>query len=35
VSAAINDAVSDLGIHFEKLPIRMSAISDAIAAKTS
>ena len=35
VSAAINDAVSGLGIHFEKLPIRMSAISDAIAAKTS
>jgi CO/xanthine dehydrogenase Mo-binding subunit len=35
VSGAINDAVSGLGIHFEKLPIRMSAISDAIAAKTS
>ena len=31
ISGAINDAVADLGIHFEKLPIRMSAISDAIA----
>ena len=33
VSSGINDAVSGLGIHFEKLPIRMSAISDAIASQ--
>ena len=35
VSGAINDAVSSLGIHFEKLPIRMSTISDAIAFKSA
>ena len=33
ISSAINDAVSSLDIRFEKLPIRMSAISDAIANK--
>jgi 2-furoyl-CoA dehydrogenase large subunit len=31
ISGAINDAVAGLDIRFEKLPIRMSAISDAIA----
>ncbi len=31
VSGAINDAVRALGIRFEKLPIRTTAISDAIA----
>jgi 2-furoyl-CoA dehydrogenase large subunit len=35
ISGAINDAVAALGIHFEKLPIRMSAISDAIADSAS
>jgi 2-furoyl-CoA dehydrogenase large subunit len=35
VSGAINDAVSSLGIYFEKLPIRMSTISDAIAFKSA
>ena len=34
ISGAINDAVAALGVSFEKLPIRMSAISDAIAEKT-
>jgi len=29
---AINDAVAPLGISFSKLPIRIAAISDAIAA---
>ena len=29
---AINDAVASLGISFSKLPIRIAAISDAIAA---
>lgn len=32
VSNAINDAVRDLGISFSKLPIRISAISDAVAS---
>ncbi|MBF9036109.1 molybdopterin-dependent oxidoreductase [Rhodobacterales bacterium HKCCE2091] len=32
ISGAIHDAVSQWGIHLNKLPIRMSAISDAIAA---
>ena len=32
ISGAINDAVAGLDIRFEKLPIRMSAISDAIAS---
>jgi len=32
ISGAINDAVSPLGISFSKLPIRIAAISDAIAA---
>lgn len=31
ISGAINDAVHDLGIAFTKLPIRISAISDAVA----
>ncbi|MBN9003966.1 MAG: xanthine dehydrogenase family protein [Rhizobiales bacterium] len=32
ISGAINDAVSPYGISFAKLPIRIAAISDAIAA---
>jgi 2-furoyl-CoA dehydrogenase large subunit len=32
VSGAINDAVHALGLRFEKLPIRISALGDAIAA---
>ncbi|MFK4539714.1 2-furoyl-CoA dehydrogenase large subunit [Bradyrhizobium ottawaense] len=32
ISGALNDAVSMCGISFSKLPIRISAISDAIAA---
>ncbi len=32
VSSAINDAVAPLGVSFSKLPIRISAIGDAIAA---
>jgi 2-furoyl-CoA dehydrogenase large subunit len=32
IASAINDAVSVLGISFNKLPIRISAIGDAIAA---
>ena len=32
ISGAINDAVARLDIRFEKLPIRMSTISDAIAS---
>lgn len=32
ISGALNDAVSTCGISFSKLPIRISAISDAIAA---
>jgi 2-furoyl-CoA dehydrogenase large subunit len=32
ISSAINDAVAPLGISFAKLPIRISAISDAVAA---
>ena len=35
ISSAINDAVSALDISFKKLPIRMSAISDAIAKKSA
>ena len=31
ISSAINDAVAPLGIRFEALPIRISAIGDAIA----
>jgi 2-furoyl-CoA dehydrogenase large subunit len=31
ISSAINDAVGSLGIRFEQLPIRISAIGDAIA----
>jgi xanthine dehydrogenase molybdopterin-binding subunit B len=31
ISSAINDAVASLGISFSKLPIRIAAISDAIA----
>ena len=31
ISAAVNDCVSPLGISFNKLPIRISAIGDAIA----
>lgn len=32
ISGAINDAVADLGIFFDKLPIRIFAISDTVAA---
>jgi 2-furoyl-CoA dehydrogenase large subunit len=32
ISSAINDAVAPLGISLSKLPIRIAAISDAIAA---
>jgi 2-furoyl-CoA dehydrogenase large subunit len=32
ISSAINDAVASFGISFSKLPIRIAAISDAIAA---
>jgi 2-furoyl-CoA dehydrogenase large subunit len=32
MSGAINDAVAPLGISFAKLPIRVSAIGDAVAA---
>ncbi|MFY0633291.1 MAG: xanthine dehydrogenase family protein molybdopterin-binding subunit [Vannielia sp.] len=32
ISGAIHDALSPWGLHLNKLPIRMSAISDAIAA---
>lgn len=32
VSGAINDAVAPLGLRFEKLPIRLTKISDAVAA---
>jgi 2-furoyl-CoA dehydrogenase large subunit len=31
VASAINDAVRPLGISFDKLPIRLTAISDAVA----
>ncbi len=31
ISGAINDAVASLGISFAKLPIRVSALSDAVA----
>lgn len=32
VSGAIHDAVAPWGVHLDKLPLRMSAVSDAIAA---
>ena len=32
VASAINDAVAPLGITFDRLPIRLTAISDAVAA---
>jgi CO/xanthine dehydrogenase Mo-binding subunit len=32
VASAINDAVAPLGLAFTKLPIRMSELSDAVAA---
>jgi 2-furoyl-CoA dehydrogenase large subunit len=32
VASAINDAVRPLGLSFDKLPIRLTAISDAVAA---
>jgi 2-furoyl-CoA dehydrogenase large subunit len=32
VSGAVNDAVRPLGIRFEKLPIRVGAVADAVAA---
>lgn len=32
ISGAVNDAVADLGLFFDTLPIRISAISDAVAA---
>jgi len=32
VASAINDAVAPLGIAFDRLPIRLTAISDAVAA---
>ena len=32
---AINDAVAPYGVRFEKLPIRMTKISDAVAAARS
>jgi CO/xanthine dehydrogenase Mo-binding subunit len=32
IASAINDAVSPLGISFARLPIRLTAISDAVAA---
>lgn len=32
VSSAINDAISDLGISVDKLPIKIAQLSDAIAA---
>jgi len=32
ISSAVNDAVRELGISFNKLPIRIAAISDAVAA---
>ena len=35
ISGAINDSVASLGISFDKLPIRISAIGDAIAAAQS
>jgi 2-furoyl-CoA dehydrogenase large subunit len=33
IASAINDAVSSLGLSFAKLPIRLTAIADAIAAR--
>lgn len=35
ISGAVNDAVAPLGVRFEKLPIRMTKISDAVAAARS
>lgn len=35
ISGAINDAVAPFGVRFEKLPIRMTKISDAVAAARS
>jgi CO/xanthine dehydrogenase Mo-binding subunit len=35
ISGAINDAVAPLGIAFDRLPIRLTAISDAVAAARS
>jgi 2-furoyl-CoA dehydrogenase large subunit len=35
ISGAINDAVAPYGVRFEKLPIRMTKISDAVAAARS
>ena len=32
IASAINDAVAPLGIAFDRLPIRLTAISDAVAA---
>jgi len=32
IASGINDAVSPIGISFDKLPIRLTAISDAVAA---
>ena len=32
IASAINDAVSQLGMSFDKLPIRLTTISDAVAA---
>jgi 2-furoyl-CoA dehydrogenase large subunit len=34
ISGAINDALRPLGIRMSKLPIRISALSDAVAAAT-
>ncbi len=33
ISSAINDAVAPLGLSFDKLPIRISALGDAIASR--
>lgn len=35
ISGAVNDAVRPLGLRFSKLPMRMTAISDAIAQATA
>jgi 3-oxo-Delta1-steroid hydratase/dehydrogenase large subunit len=35
IASAVNDAVKDLGITFDRLPIRISAIGDAIATTHS
>jgi 2-furoyl-CoA dehydrogenase large subunit len=31
IAAAVNDCVASLGVSFDKLPIRIAAIGDAIA----